>query len=622
MDSTNTPPSRKKPLASHQGLPIEKVDSIKNENPQVVKVNKHLFKQMEQAAKRGDAKAQFNLAVCYHKGEGVAQNHEKAVEWYQKSAQQGFSQAQFNLANCYRKGVGVAQNHEKAVEWFEKSAQQGFAQAQLSLALCYHKGIGIVQSDEEAFEWFKKSAQQGDAQAQLSLALCYHEGVGVAQHHEKAVEWFEKSAQQGDAEAQFNLAVCYEKGKGVAQNHEKAFEWYQKSAQQGFAKAQFNLANHYHEGVGVEQNDEKSLEWLEKAAKQDSDKNIAILAQYALATAYKQGRFGAINLSKAKEYLHEITDDKEINSILEGIQEIDGENQEQVIRVIRQVSMNALIELERQEAKEKADKEMLSFLTHTLNNSLGTVDESIHIIISTLGTDYKEDANKFKAVSRLLSLANIFSVTNTLIQMFKQYITEPENFKTKWKQDNKGSETIYTTLAFALQQTVNRLFFRLSSRYLAKFFPQFTNTEQDQLKQQFVQEILFIEDKSSQKIIEWLKNEFDIIELEIDEEQFHFEKDGIRFTFLFSIFSEIIYNAIRYATEKPIKVTWSKNADSYCFTCSNRFSIEKRYKEEKSQQGLVFIRRLLTLLHKSELIVDDTEDNYTITVKLHQDNFI
>ena len=40
------------------------------------------------------AKAQFELAVMYHKGEGVAQNDEQAFKWYEKAAQQGLAEAQ------------------------------------------------------------------------------------------------------------------------------------------------------------------------------------------------------------------------------------------------------------------------------------------------------------------------------------------------------------------------------------------------------------------------------------------------------------------------------------------------------------------------------------------------
>ena len=54
---------------------------------------------------------------------------EQAVYWYRKAAEQGHATAQFNLAVSYRNGEGVAQDHGQAAYWYEKAAAQGHAQA-------------------------------------------------------------------------------------------------------------------------------------------------------------------------------------------------------------------------------------------------------------------------------------------------------------------------------------------------------------------------------------------------------------------------------------------------------------------------------------------------------------
>ncbi len=38
------------------------------------------------AAEQGHAKAQYNLGVCYYKGQGVQQSYTEAVKWYRKAA--------------------------------------------------------------------------------------------------------------------------------------------------------------------------------------------------------------------------------------------------------------------------------------------------------------------------------------------------------------------------------------------------------------------------------------------------------------------------------------------------------------------------------------------------------
>ena len=69
-------------------------------------------------AKEGVPEAQFNLALCYARGNGVEQSYSKAAYWYEKAANQNIVEAQFNLANYYENGKGVEQSYSKAVYWY------------------------------------------------------------------------------------------------------------------------------------------------------------------------------------------------------------------------------------------------------------------------------------------------------------------------------------------------------------------------------------------------------------------------------------------------------------------------------------------------------------------------
>ena len=52
----------------------------------------------EKAVEQGDlAKAQYNLAWMYLKGEGEGQNIQLAIELYEKAVEQGLAEAQYNL---------------------------------------------------------------------------------------------------------------------------------------------------------------------------------------------------------------------------------------------------------------------------------------------------------------------------------------------------------------------------------------------------------------------------------------------------------------------------------------------------------------------------------------------
>src|SRR5688572_25102628 len=67
-------------------------------------------------AEKGDAVAQFNIAMMLVGGKDVERNLTNAAAWLQKSAQAGNVSAQFNLAVFYTQGAGVPQDFTEAAK--------------------------------------------------------------------------------------------------------------------------------------------------------------------------------------------------------------------------------------------------------------------------------------------------------------------------------------------------------------------------------------------------------------------------------------------------------------------------------------------------------------------------
>lgn len=101
-------------------------------------------KELEKFAKGGDAQAQYEVGMDYYSGEGIAKNTETAAKWFQlastqgheeakkmlysfyskeleKAAKGGDAQAQYALGIAYRNGDGVEVDLDKAGKWFLKS---------------------------------------------------------------------------------------------------------------------------------------------------------------------------------------------------------------------------------------------------------------------------------------------------------------------------------------------------------------------------------------------------------------------------------------------------------------------------------------------------------------------
>ena len=150
-----------------------------------VQMSSDQIEELQRAADRGDAIAQFNLGEMYRRGEEVAQDFQKAVEWYQNAADQGYADAQNGLGSRYYHGQGVLKDYQKAVEWYQKAADQGHAMAQNNLARRYYLGEGVLQDFQKAAKWYQKAADQGYPDALLNLGRMYFEGEGVRRDQKK-----------------------------------------------------------------------------------------------------------------------------------------------------------------------------------------------------------------------------------------------------------------------------------------------------------------------------------------------------------------------------------------------------------------------------------------------------
>lgn len=69
-------------------------------------------------AEQGNVAAQYNVAVLFEKGQGVAQNYPEAARWYLKAAEQGDPEAQYSIGALYEAGTGVARDLEEAQKWY------------------------------------------------------------------------------------------------------------------------------------------------------------------------------------------------------------------------------------------------------------------------------------------------------------------------------------------------------------------------------------------------------------------------------------------------------------------------------------------------------------------------
>ena len=190
-------------------------------------------------------------------------NHVKEFEWYKKSAEERYDWGMCNLATCYRDGEGVQEDQEQAIAWYQKAYElhgDAAGDAANRIGNIYNGQKNYVKQ----FEWYKKSAEEGYDWGMYNLATCYRDGEGVQEDQEQAIAWFQKAYElHGDAagDAADGIGLIYNK-QG---NNAKEFEWMNNGAKEGYDWCMRNLGMCYQCGRGTSQDYRKAREWYQKA---------------------------------------------------------------------------------------------------------------------------------------------------------------------------------------------------------------------------------------------------------------------------------------------------------------------------------------------------------------------
>jgi uncharacterized protein len=175
---------------------------------------------------------------------GPVQKHAgmtRALEILTKAAGAADADAQRTLGEIHKRGDGVPQDIQVAVSWFEKAAAQGDAPAQVELGAIYLAGEGFVSKNvERARYWYEKSAAMNHVSAQYALGQIYGEGTGVTKQSALAAQWYQRAAAQRHSDAQNNLGVMYTEGDGVPKDMVLAYAWFNLAAAEGHTVAKDN----------------------------------------------------------------------------------------------------------------------------------------------------------------------------------------------------------------------------------------------------------------------------------------------------------------------------------------------------------------------------------------------
>lgn len=243
----------------------------------------------EEAAKKHDSQALFQLGRMYLSGTGVEQSLNKSLHYFHEAALLHHHGAEFALYRMYNQGWGVTKNQNQAFSWLVRAAEEE-PLAQLKLAEFYLKGIPPAKPSRQiSIELIKKSmAAAPSPEAAILLGLIYYGGNDPAEHREiqKLVQPY---AEQNIPQAMKLMAEMYLNQKHGYPNisSETSFtnaeSWLNKLIQQGDTDAACQLGIHLWrraaqcKGTEKQQFLNNAIEYLQLAAKAGNPTAIELL---------------------------------------------------------------------------------------------------------------------------------------------------------------------------------------------------------------------------------------------------------------------------------------------------------------------------------------------------------
>jgi uncharacterized protein len=138
-----------------------------------------------------------------------AQHYDEAYRLWLPLASKGEAEAQYNIALLLMKGQGVPKDERKALEWFHKAAHQGMTDAMYNIGVMFYEGKGAYRSDQSAIEWWQLAADGGNANGQYNLGVMYAFGIGIGKDIAKAMSLWQAAAAQAHPDAIDMLINAY-----------------------------------------------------------------------------------------------------------------------------------------------------------------------------------------------------------------------------------------------------------------------------------------------------------------------------------------------------------------------------------------------------------------------------
>ena len=184
-----------------------------------------------EAAKRGYAPAQYELAQALTRGDVLERNDSLAHHWYTTAAANEEPRALLEMSRRYSNGKIVAQDSEKSAELLRRAAELKEPTALFEYA------ESLIANGGDGTPYMEAAADLGNEKAMIYM----FDFLDSQKRYKEAYRYAKMLSNAGNHEGTRRVADYYYEGKGVSRDRRLAKDLYYEAARAGNKEAKEKL---------------------------------------------------------------------------------------------------------------------------------------------------------------------------------------------------------------------------------------------------------------------------------------------------------------------------------------------------------------------------------------------
>jgi TPR repeat protein len=200
----------------------------------------------QEAARAGVTPAEADMGLKHLYGDGgAAVDYEKAAEWLERAAGKGNILSASYLGIMYDLGEGVFDDPERALKWYQVAADGGDLESMRGAALLYlNLEVRDVDPIGKGMSILEKAAELGHHGSMTSLADILWDGKLVPRDPLRAATLYQEAALLGNSDAKYAWAIILLNDPSDPANKENALRHLRDLAAESYPGAKKKLSEY------------------------------------------------------------------------------------------------------------------------------------------------------------------------------------------------------------------------------------------------------------------------------------------------------------------------------------------------------------------------------------------